>query len=293
MKNPLLIFLIIVSLLSAFIIALIKIIGPVGNYIAQFYMLTPAIAAIITRLFFYEKKFSDANIRFGKISHYVKFWLFSLGITVVSYIIFTIFGSVEWDFSGQIFLERLAKQFEMAGQNIQDTLPEGFTPELMLWLYFAGGLTVLNILPGLITGLGEELGWRGFMFPLLYKIKPIYAFGGGGVIWVAWHLPLALIIPQEQSFTIIEQGLNISLLIIGGICSFTYLSYVYVKTENIFVTAIAHIVMNNSAASFSYFIVMKNQLLANAGLCLTMIIVVIILYYTNELKIFREKILVR
>jgi hypothetical protein len=44
--------------------------------------------------------------------------------------------------------------------------------------------------------------------------------------------------------------------------------------------------MNNSAASFSYFVVIQNQVLANLGLTLTMIIVVVILHYKKELDIF-------
>jgi hypothetical protein len=46
--------------------------------------------------------------------------------------------------------------------------------------------------------------------------------------------------------------------------------------------------MNNSAASFSYFAVVQNQMLANLGLTLTMIIVVAVLYYTKELAVFAE-----
>lgn len=45
-------------------------------------------------------------------------------------------------------------------------------PQMMLLLYFIGGLTVFNILPGVITGFGEEFGWRGLMFPLMYRIRP-------------------------------------------------------------------------------------------------------------------------
>jgi hypothetical protein len=44
--------------------------------------------------------------------------------------------------------------------------------------------------------------------------------------------------------------------------------------------------MNNVAASVSYFAILKNQLIANIGLTLTMLIVVAILYYKKELSIF-------
>ena len=263
-----------------------KILGQQGAYLAQLYMLTPAITAIITRLFFYKPKFSDANLRLGKLGDYFKFWIISIGITVLSYVFFTLFGSITWDFAGQVFLNRLAEQFAAVGQDINASLPPGFTPMTMLMIYFFGGLTIFNILPGIITGFGEEFGHRGFMFPQLYKIKPWIGIIIGGVIWYAWHLPLALVIPQTAQYPLWQNLLNFLILAIGSVCTFTYLAYIYVKSRSVWVTSLAHITMNNSAASFSYFAIIQNQILANVGLALTMIIVVAVLYFRKELGVF-------
>ncbi len=46
--------------------------------------------------------------------------------------------------------------------------------------------------------------------------------------------------------------------------------------------------MNNAAASFSYFAVIQDQVLANIGLSLTMVIVVAILYFRKELDVFQK-----
>jgi membrane protease YdiL (CAAX protease family) len=248
-----------------------KVLGQSGAYLAQAYMLTPAIAALLTRALFYDKGFSDANLRFGKLKHYLIFWLISLGITALSYLIYTALGAVSWDFTGETFLSKLQEQFTMTGQNMDETLPPGFTPQMMLMLFTIGGLTVFNILPGIITGFGEEFGHRGFMFTQLYKIKPWVAFIIGGTIWYAWHLPLSFLSGQEIMINA-EYFLNLIILLAGSLCTFFYLAYVYVKTESVFVTAIAHIVLNNSAASFSYYAVIENQTLANLGLTLTMVI---------------------
>lgn len=262
--------------------------GEQGMYLAQGYMMTPAIAAIITRLFFHEQKFRDANLRFGRIKDYLKFWLISVGITALSYVFFTLFGSITWDLTGQAFLDRLAQQFEAVGQDMAASLPPGFTPQMMLMIYFIGGLTIFNVLPGIITGFGEEFGHRGFMFPILYSIKPWVGLLVGGLIWFAWHIPLAFVIPQSVEYPISQTILNFFILAIGSICTFVYLAYVYVKSRSIWVTSLAHIAMNNSASSFSYFTVLQNQLLANMGLSLTMLVVVLVLYYKNELKAFKE-----
>jgi membrane protease YdiL (CAAX protease family) len=285
-SKSLVVYFIILIVLCAAIIIGVKMLGQQGAYLAQFYMLTPAIAAIVTRLFFYEPHFKDANLRFGRLADYFKFWIFSLGITALSYVMFSLLGSIYWDFTGNVFLQRLTQQFADTGQDINATLPPGMTPQMMLLIFFIGGLTIFNILPGIITGFGEEFGHRGFMFPLLYQIKPWVGIVIGGLIWYAWHLPLNLVIPQTVTYLLWQTLLHLVVLAIGAICTFTYLAYVYVKSESVFVTSIAHIVMNNSAASFSYFVVVQNQALADLGLTLTMIIVVAILYYKKELDIF-------
>jgi len=159
---------------------------------------------------------------------------------------------------------------------------------MMLWLFFLGGLTVFNIFPGLITGFGEEFGHRGFMFPLLYQIKPWIGLVIGGLIWYAWHWPLMLVIPQTVEYPLWQMLLTWIILALGSVCTFTYLAYVYVKTENIFVASMAHITMNNSAMSVSYLAVVQNQMLANLGTGLAMIIIVAILYYKKELDVFAQ-----
>jgi membrane protease YdiL (CAAX protease family) len=286
-KYPLVSYFVLLALLSAAVIGGAKALGPQGMMLVQAYMLTPAIAALLTRLFFYEAKFRDANLRLGKWRDYLRFWLASLGITALSYVLFTLLGSVSWDISGATFLERLAQQFVMGGQNIEDTLPPGITPQMMLWLFFAGGLTVFNILPGLITGFGEEFGHRGFMFPLLYRVDPWVGLLVGGTLWYAWHLPLSLVVPAGVHYPAWQLAANHLILLVGSICTFVYLAYVYVKSRSVFVTALAHITMNNAAASFSYLVTIENQILANLGLALTMLIVVVVLYVRDALRVFK------
>ena len=103
-KYPLVSYFVLLALLSAAVIGGAKALGPQGMMLVQAYMLTPAIAALLTRLFFYEAKFKDANLRLGKWRDYLRFWLASLGITALSYVLFTLLGSVSWDISGATFL---------------------------------------------------------------------------------------------------------------------------------------------------------------------------------------------
>jgi membrane protease YdiL (CAAX protease family) len=278
-------FVILVILCGGFVVG-VRLMGEQGAYLAQGYMMTPAIAALITRLFFYEPRFQDAKLRFGHARDYLKYWIFALGITALSYGMYTLLGAIRWDFTGQVFLDRLAEQFAATGQDMTDTLPPGFTPHMMLWVFTIGGLTVFNIVPGLISGFGEEFGHRGFMFPALYRIKPWVGFIVGGLLWFAWHVPISFMIPQTVEMPVWASILNYLILAVGSVCTFAYLAYVYVKSGSVFVPSIAHIAMNNAAASLSYFVIIQNQTLANLGLTLTMLVVVGIMF-AKKLFVFK------
>ncbi len=58
------------------------------------------------------------------------------------------------------------------------------------------GVVVMSSTLGIITGsvfaLGEEIGWRGLMVPLLVNARVPVPFVASGVIWGLWHLPLVI-----------------------------------------------------------------------------------------------------
>lgn len=286
-KSLFIYFVLLILLCTGFIVGA-RMMGEQGAYLAGGYMLTPAIAALVTRLFFHQPRFKDANLRFGRFRDYIRFWLYSLAITVFSFTLFTLFGAIRWDFSGQVFLDSLAQQFAATGEDMMASLPEGFTPQMMLWLFVIGGLTLFNIMPGIISGFGEEFGHRGFMFPLLFPSKPVLGLLIGGLLWYAWHLPLALVVPAAAPVPLWQTILNHVAALVGSICTHTYLCYVYAKSRSIFVPSIAHIAMNNASRSFAYFVVVTNQFNANLAQYIAMIVVVALLYYRKELHIIPE-----
>lgn len=286
-NKPIIAYFIILILLCFSFIAGAKALGEKGMYLAQGYMLTPALAAIITRIFFYRNKFTDAKLKFGNIRDYLKFWIFSLLIVLLSYVIFYTLGAIKLDLSGQTFLNNLTEQFKNSGQNINDTLPKGMTPKNMMWLLMIGQLTVLNIFPGIITGFGEEFGHRGFMYTQMKKYGLWISLFAGGLIWFAWHLPLLFVIPKTDEFTVTQTILNYFVLAIGGISTFIYLVYVFEKSQSIWVVSIAHIVLNNASGAFSYLVIIQDRFLANIGLTITMVLVAFFgagNYFLNQIK---------
>jgi membrane protease YdiL (CAAX protease family) len=284
-SRPLIAYLVLVTLISGGFVIGMKTMGKSGFYLAGPYMLGPAIAAIITRLFFYPERFADAHLRFGRWQHYLRFWGISLGVVLLSFLVYTLLGSISWDLSGDTFLAQLKEQMALSGKQIDD-LPAGLSPRMMLVIFFIGGLTVFNV-PMIIAGFGEEFGWRGFMFPQLCRSRLVVGFVVGGLIWFAWHIPLVLITPATADFSAWQHVGNGIVLAIGSICTFVFFAYVYAKSRTIWVVSLAHAAFNNGARSLSYFARVENQLLANLGLTVTMLAVVAVLYFRKDLEVFK------
>ncbi len=285
-RRPLRAYLVLVILISAGFIVGMKLVGKTGYYLAGPYMFGPALAAILTRLFFYQHKFTDAHLRFGRWQAYLQFWGITLGIVLLSNVMYTLLGSITWDFSGETFLSRLKDQMALSDQRMED-LPAGFTPKSMLVFFFIGGLTVFNI-PLVIAGFGEEFGWRGFMFPQLCRTRLVAGFVIGGLIWFTWHIPLIFIMSNPTDFTTLQHIFNGITLVIGSICTFVFFAYVYARSKSIWVVSLVHVVFNNGSQSFSYFANIESQLMANIGMTITMIAVVAFLYLRKELTVFKN-----
>ena len=76
---------------------------------------------------------------------------------------------------------------------------------------------------------------------------------------------------------------NFVMLAVGSVCTFVYLVYVYAKTGSIWITAVAHITLNNASPSLSYFVVVQDNFLANVGTVVVMALVVGWLYRRGKL----------
>lgn len=52
-------------------------------------------------------------------------------------------------------------------------------------------MMVIGIFPNIISAMGEEIGWRGYMLPALTKRSSLVkALIVTGLFWACWHLPL-------------------------------------------------------------------------------------------------------
>lgn len=123
-----------------------------------------------------------------------------------------------------------------------------FIPQLISAITFA---PVINM----VFALGEETGWRGFMTPMLKKqFGERKALLISGVIWAAFHYPLIILAGYEYGIGYAGAPFTGMLAMILFTLSFgMFLSYIYEKSESIWIPSLAHGAVNAIAGMPLYF----------------------------------------
>ena len=150
----------------------------------------------------------------------------------------------------------------------------------------------LGILFNLLSAIGEEIGWRGFMFPSLlerFSLKKTLLITS--LIWVAWHLPI-LIWADYMSSTVLWYRIPAFILCIVpvGIIS-GLLTY---NSKSIWPATLLHAAHNNyDQAVFDVITIGANKMyyVSETGL-LTILCawIIAIIMYRNTIKNEKEAI---
>jgi membrane protease YdiL (CAAX protease family) len=176
------IYLLLVLALSSIFYALIigtgHVAGAHGMYVIGL-MWSPAMAALLTcRLT--GKSYAELGFLWPRTRWIIMAWLLPLAYAGVPYLIVWLTGM--GGFGNPEFVASMGKELGWSHAPV--------------WLIEAGSLLLFGVFgmaDGVATGLGEEIGWRGFLTP---EITRAYGFTRGtlltGVIWTSWHLPILL-----------------------------------------------------------------------------------------------------
>ena len=154
-------------------------------------MWVPGMAGIITARRYYRKQ-NAMGIRLGKI----RYILYGIAIPMVY---LGVSYGIAWLILGDktIGIEAYA-QLLASGLEIEiSASPIGFIAVYLM----------IGIFISCISALGEELGWRGFMYPVMEKaLGRKKALLYSGLIWAVWHMPI-IIAGLYQADTVLIYGL--------------------------------------------------------------------------------------
>ena len=190
------------------------------SFIAILLVYCPFLAAILTRLI------TERNIR--KLG-----WEFGKGkYLIIALLIPILYGTVVYSFAWLTNIGIVNKDFKIG---LGSDLPQSID----LFLFFLIGLLVRAI-----GSFGEEVGWRGFLTPRLYKLtnlKTTSLIVGG--IWLVWHIPLMIMTNYGGEFSI----LKIAVFAIGLMAISYMLTWLRIKSGSLWIGVFCH-------ASHNFFI---------------------------------------
>ena len=194
-----------------------------GMYVTGI-MWCPALSAFITSKIL-KREISALAWQWGNPRYQLWSYLVPLLYGLVAYLILWITG---WGgFYNQGFVEQIAKSFGW------EYLPKGAV--ILLYFIFMG---VFGTAGSLATGLGEEIGWRGFLVPELFKTTSYTKTSLlVGIIWAIWHFPI-LIFADYNSGTPAWYGLSCFTVMVVSI-SFVF-TWFRLKSGSLWTGAILH-----------------------------------------------------
>lgn len=156
-------------------------------------------------------------------------------------------------------------------------------------------LLVGMAIPLSFINFGEELGWRGYLYP---KLEKLIGIPGtiiiGGIVWGLWHAPLTV---KGHNFGTDYPGFPyVGLILMSLYCTGLgiFLMWLTRKTNSVYPASIAHSVNNNAIGAISYTIASTTQeeemtFLNNAIVLLSTVTVLGIIFTILMLKENKSK----
>lgn len=119
---------------------------------------------------------------------------------------------------------------------------------VIAWLYVLGVLVVAPV--NAIAGLGEELGWRGWLLPKLMPLGTAPAVIISGVIWALWHAPVILL---GYNYPGVPSGLALACMTAMCIVVGAVFAWLRLQSGSVWPAALAHGAFNATAGFYLVF----------------------------------------
>ncbi len=122
---------------------------------------------------------------------------------------------------------------------------EGMSIQTLIIIQAVSGVFYAPLM-NMFFALGEEVGWRGYMTPVLIEwMGKKKALIVSGIIWALWHAPLIVLTGYEYGTGYVgEPFLGVAMMCVFATSAGILLSYLYEKTNSIWVPSIAHGAIN-------------------------------------------------
>ena len=188
-------------------------------------MWAPGLATILVTRFVTRLPLGTLNLkRLGERRAYLWAWLLPPALTVIAGLLTWAFGLGKLDLTFPAFRQAMA------------SAPGGAAiPVVVVGIQALFALTLAPLFNTLF-GLGEELGWRGFLLPQLLPLGQPRAILYSGIVWGIWHAPAIL---QGHNYPT-QPVLGVFFMIVFTVLVGAIFSWLYLRTGSPWAPALAH-----------------------------------------------------
>ena len=232
-RKPLYTFLGLVTVMSALSYG-VAFSGNEGDQTGGFMLLqfSPALSAIITK-YIYQRNTRGLGLGLGKIRYIFLSWVLPFVLALVSFGLVWLLGF--GGFYNEDFII-------IAQTGIAETFGLTLTSPYVTMLIYLLILSTVGLIVA-FPAIGEEIGWRGFLAPELYKH---YDFTKtsiiSGIIWAVYHWPLLIVLYAP------ERGISawpiMGFSIIAGIGLSLIMAWMRIKSGSVWTAIIFHASLN-------------------------------------------------
>lgn len=213
---------------------------------AILFMCAPAIAAIIVQKFFYKQAIKDMGLKLREAKGWKFFWIPAMYILLCVLFLgtialfgngFQIYGFGEISFKSEDILTNINAAMSATGAPAMSKLP--IHPIVLLITQIISSF-LAGVIINTIPTLGEELGWRGFLFNETKQMGFWKSNLFIGIIWGIWHAPVIL---QGHNYPD-HPVLGVFMMILFCIPLGYIMSYLRIKTNSVLAPALFHAALN-------------------------------------------------
>lgn len=217
------------------------------DMLSPFLMLVPLITSAFIQKVLLKQPMSGSRglgFQLGKQRFLLLAPLFSFLFIVIVY-------AISFLFNPNLF------SIEQAYKVIRDLITYNENSSLLMNILKASLLQLLLApLLNILIFIGEEVGWRGFLYPNLISIYGKKGLIFGGLIWGVWHTPMIYF--YDLNFGE-NHHLGLIFMTIFCILAGIILQYIYEKSNSIYSVALMHGMLNVSGTFVFYFSVTKEH----------------------------------
>lgn len=167
-----------------------------------------------------------------------------------SFIFLVIVYSISYLFNPHLF------SIEQAYMTVQDLATFSESSSLVTNILIAGAIQLLLApLVNILIFIGEEVGWRSFLYPYFISVYGKKGLVFGGLTWGIWHAPMIYLYDLNFGH---HHHLGLVFMIVFCVLVGIILQFIYYKSHSIFSVALMH-GMLNITGGFIFAFSVKNE----------------------------------